>query len=122
MPVTDKNFTNKINECIKNSRYLILVCSAKSGQSNFVAREVEYFLETHDNDTTRVLLVFIDLVDENFLPEVLRNKGVLNRNFPIYKSVFEPDNEMNQYCFYHIVSFLLKVDFNSIYDRYLLYS
>ena len=69
-----------------------------------------------------VLPVFIDVVNERLLPEVLRDKGVLERNCPVYKSSFEPKSEINQYCFYHIVSFLLKVDFNSIYDRYHIYS
>ena len=122
LPVTDKDFTKKIKESIANSRYLILLCSSKSIQSKYVQKEVEYFLSTHDNDTDKILPVFIDTVNEDLLPEVLRDKNVLNRNCPIYKSALEPQNEINQYCFYHIVSFLLKVDFNSIYDRYLLYS
>lgn len=122
LPVTDKDFTYRINECIKNSRYLVVVCSAKSAQSQFVEREVEYFLSTHNNDTDKILPVFIDSVDENHLPLALRNKDILNRNCPIYKSALGERNEINLYCFYHIVSFLLKVEFNKIYDRYLLYS
>ena len=57
LPVTDKDFTYRINECIKNSRYLVVVCSAKSAQSQFVEREVEYFLSTHNNDTDKILPV-----------------------------------------------------------------
>lgn len=122
LPVTDKEFANKINESIMDSRYMIIICSSKSAQSEFVSREVEYFLSTHNNDTGMVLPVFIDVVNERLLPEVLRDKGVLERNCPVYKSSFEPKSEINQYCFYHIVSFLLKVDFNNIYDRYHIYS
>lgn len=122
LPVTDKDFTKKIKESIANSRYLILLCSSKSVHSKYVEEEVEYFLSTHNNDTDKILPVFIDSVNENHMPPVLRNKGILNRNCPIYKSALEAKNEINQYCFYHIASFLLKVDFNSIYDRYLLYS
>ena len=122
LPVTDEDFADKINESIKNSRYLIVVCSAKSCTSEFVDKEVETFLSTHDSDVDSVLPVFIDSVSEEYMPESLRNKGILSRNCPVYKSSIEAKNEINLYCFYHIVSFLLKVDFNSIYDRYLFYS
>ena len=107
LPVTTRNFTNKINESLNNSRYLIVVCSEKSTESEFIDKEVEYFLSTHNNDTNKILPVFIDNVDEAFLPKILRDKDILNRNCPIYKSILEQNNEINQYCFYHIVSFLL---------------
>lgn len=122
LSITDKYFEDRIKECIKNSRYLILICSSKSAESEFVNREVECFLATHNNDTGLILPVFIDSVEEEFLPKAIRNTEILNRNCPIYKPMFEPKNEMNSYCFYHIVSFLLKVDFKKIYDRYQIYS
>lgn len=122
LPVTEEKFEDKIKEAIKNSRYLILVCSDMSAESVYVNSEVEYFLQTHNNEADKILPVFIDTVDEKNLPEVLRNKNILNRNCPIYKSSLETDNEVNLYCFYHIVAFLLKVDFNIIYDRYVAYA
>lgn len=122
LPVTEEKFEDKIKEAIKKSRYLILVCSDMSAESVYVNSEVEYFLQTHNNEVDKILPVFIDTVDEKNLPEVLRNKNILNRNCPIYKSSLETDNEVNLYCFYHIVAFLLKVDFNIIYDRYVAYA
>lgn len=122
LPVTEEKFEDKIKEAIRNSRYLILVCSDMSAESVYVNSEVEYFLQTHNNEADKILPVFIDTVDEKNLPEVLRNKNILNRNCPIYKSSLETDNEVNLYCFYHIVAFLLKVDFNIIYDRYVAYA
>lgn len=122
LPVTEEKFEDKIKEAIKNSRYLILVCSDMSAESVYVNSEVEYFLQTHNNEVDKILPVFIDTVYEKNLPEVLRNKNILNRNCPIYKSSLETDNEVNLYCFYHIVAFLLKVDFNIIYDRYVAYA
>lgn len=122
LPVTEEKFEDKIKEAIKNSRYLILVCSDMSAESVYVNSEVEYFLQTHNNEVDKILPVFIDTVDEKNLPEVLRNKNILNRNCPIYKSSLETNNEVNLYCFYHIVAFLLKVDFNIIYDRYVAYA
>ena len=33
LSITDKYFEDRIKECIKNSRYLILICSSKSSES-----------------------------------------------------------------------------------------
>lgn len=121
LPVTDNSFTDEIREAIKNSRYLILVGSKLSAQSVYVNMEVSYFLETHDGDTSRILPVFIDSVEDG-LPEVLRSSDLLSRHCPIYSSAEDAKNEINLYCFYHIVAFLLKVDFKIIYDRYKAYA
>ena len=81
LPVTEEKFEDKIKEAIKNSRYLSLVCSDMSAESVYVNSEVEYFLQTHNNEVDKILPVFIDTVNEKNLPEVLRNKNILNRNF-----------------------------------------
>lgn len=122
LSVTNDSFSNEIKHAIKSARYLILICSGRAALSTYVAKEVEYFLETHGNDTSLILPIFIDSVDESYLPTALRGKGILERNCPIYKSFLDARNEINLYCFYHIVAFLLKVDFNKIYDRYGIYS
>lgn len=122
LSVTNDSFSDEIKQAIQSARYLILVCSSRSAQSAYVEREVEYFLETHKNDTSLILPIFIDSVDESCVPTALRGKGILERNCPVYKSYLDARNEINLYCFYHIVAFLLKVDFNKIYDRYGIYS
>lgn len=121
LPVNENEFTADIKKAIEDSRYLIVVCSKLSAQSIYVNREVEYFLETHNNDYDKILPVFIDTV-ENGLPEAIRNVNILSRHCPIYNSFLEPKNEINLYCFYHVVAYLLKVDFRSIYDRYKRYA
>ena len=121
LPVTDQSFTEEIREAIKNSRYLVVVASKMSAKSEYVNMEVEYFLETHDGDTSRILPVFIDSVEDG-LPPVLRNSDMLSRHCPVYASSQDAKNEINLYCFYHIVAFLLKVEFRVIYDRYKVYA
>ena len=120
LPVNDINFTEDIKTAIKKSRYLLLICSFNSVKSQYVNKEVEYFLETHDNDTSKILPIFIDSV-ECGLPKCISDLDLLNRNCPIYNTSLEAINEINLYCFYHIVSFLLKVDFNLLYNRYHVY-
>ena len=121
LPVTDQSFTEEIREAIKNSRYLVVVASKMSAKSEYVNMEVEYFLETHEGDTSRILPVFIDSVEDG-LPPVLRNSDMLSRHCPVYASSQDAKNEINLYCFYHIVAFLLKVEFRVIYDRYKAYA
>ncbi len=87
----------------------------------YVNNEVLYFLETHDGDKNKILPVFIDTVEKG-LPQALLSNEILTRHCPIYHSLSESKSEVNQYCFYHIVTSLLKVDFRKIYDRYKQYS
>ena len=122
LSVTNEPFSDEIKQAIESARYFILVCSSRSSQSTYVEQEVKYFLETHGDDTDLLLPIFIDTVDDSCLPQSLKNKGILERNCPVYKSYLDARNEINLYCFYHIVAFLLKVDFNKIYDRYGRYS
>lgn len=117
----DTDFSIDIQSAIERSRYLIVVCSKKSALSEYVNREVSYFLKTHNNDASLILPVFIDTVEDG-LPMIIRNKNMLSRHCPVYNTLTDAKNEVNLYCFYHIVSFLLKVDFNVIYDRYKNYS
>lgn len=119
--VTEDNFTNDIKYAIERSRYLLIICSKAAAKSNWVNLEVSYFLKTHNNDTSKILPIFIDTV-ENGLPAIINNSKILSRHCPVYNSLTESNNEVNIYCFYHIVSFLLKVDFQKIYDRYRLYT
>lgn len=121
LPVNENNFSDEIKEALENSRYLIVVCSKLAAQSKYVNNEVLYFLQTHDNDLSKILPVFIDSIEEG-LPESLNNTDILRRHCPIYNSFLDATNEINLYCFYYVVAFLLKVDFRSIYDRYKRYS
>lgn len=117
--VTD--FSEDIKESIEASRYLIVVCSKRAASSEYINNEVSYFLQTHGNDTSKILPVFIDTVEDG-LPMIIRNTNMLSRHCPVYNTLTDSKDEINLYCFYHIVSFLLKVDFNIIYDRYRSYS
>lgn len=119
--VSEECFTEEIKEAIKNSRYLLLICSNASATSEYVNQEVAYFLETHDNDSGKILPIFIDKVD-NSLPQKLQDTDILSRHCPIYNTFLDQRNEINLYCFYHIVAFLLKADFRDIYDRYKQYA
>lgn len=119
--VSDTDFSDDIKKAIEESRYLIVVCSKRAAVSTYINDEVEYFLQTHNNDLSCIIPVFIDTVEDG-LPMAIRGANMLSRHCPVYNSLTDAKDEVNLYCFYHIVSFLLKVDFNIIYDRYKSYS
>lgn len=121
LPAKESDFSDDIKEALENSRYLIVVCSKRAAKSAYINNEVLYFLETHNEDSNKILPVFIDTVD-NGLPSALSYNEILIRHCPIYNSFLDAKNEINLYCFYHIVAFLLKIDFRVIYDRYKRYS
>lgn len=121
LSVKETDFSSDIKSALEHSRYLIVVCSRLAAKSDYVNKEVLYFLKTHNEDTSKILPVFIDTVEDG-LPPALQANEILTRHCPIYNSFLDAKNEINLYCFYHIVAFLLKVDFRTIYDRYKQYS
>lgn len=121
LPVKSTSFINDLELAIENSEYLLLICSKDSVCSEFVNLEVECFLRTHNNDVSKILPIFVDNVNCG-LPNSLKAVNLLNRNCPIYNTNLDSKAEINLYCFYHIVSFLLKVDFELIYNRYIRYN
>ena len=117
LSVTAQRFTDEIKEQLRDSRYLIVICSKNSVKSEYVQKEVSYFLDTHNRQTELILPVFIDQI-EGCLPSVLSDFEILKRNCPIYNSQLDEKSEANLYCFYHVTAFLLKVDFTKLYNRY----
>lgn len=116
------SFSDDIKNALSGAKYLIVICSQETALSKYVNMEVNYFLETHNHDCTNIIPVFIDKVDAKYLPQALVDSDILSRHCPIYNTFLSNNNEINQYCFYHIVSYLLNVDFKSIYSRYRTYA
>lgn len=111
-------FNENIKVHLERSRYLVLICSVNSAKSEYVEKEVAYFLATHDNDYDLIIPFFIDDVRPDRIPPCIKNTPVMNRHFPIYNTTLSEGSEVNNYCLFQIISFLLKVDFSVIYNRY----
>ena len=111
-------FNENIKVHLERSRYLVLICSVNSAKSEYVEKEVGYFLATHDNDYDLIIPFFIDDVTQDSIPPCIKDTPVMNRHFPIYNTTLSEGSEANNYCLFQIISFLLKVDFSVIYNRY----
>lgn len=113
----DRNFTDEIKDNLKYSRYLIVLCSEHSAKSPFVQTEIDYFLNTHNHDASLIVAVYIDKIFSGMHPVI--DEIVATRNCPIYVTgKGEAGHTGRKYCFYHLLEFLLKVDFDKLYNRY----
>lgn len=66
------NLSDDIYRALDNSQYLIVICSRAMTQSPWVTREVQYFLEHHDQDN--VFTVLVDGEPGEVFPKVLLQK------------------------------------------------
>ncbi len=120
LSVTASEFSTELQNNLRNSKYLIVICSKSSASSNFVKKEIDYFLETHDNNADFIIAVYVDNIFSGMHPVI--DNIVTSRNCPIYVTgKSEADTIGRQYCFYHLLEFLLKVDFHLLYNRYEVY-
>lgn len=119
--VEERPFTDRIRDGLENASFLIVLCSKNSAQSDFVDKEIRYFLKVHDNNYSRIVPLFIDEVDGS-IPPALASTSIMERHFPIFNSRLGKDSEANNYCFYQIISYILNIDFSTIYNRYEIYA
>lgn len=115
--VEERPFTENLQLAIENSAFLIVICSRHSAVSPFVNLEITHFLKTHDNNLSRIVPLFIDEVDGS-IPDSFIGTTIMERHFPIYNSGLTQNSEANRYCFLQIVSYILKINFSEIYNRY----
>lgn len=117
LPVNTSGFSKDIQENLRNSKYLIVICSEKSASSEYVKKEVDFFLNTHENNEDLIVAVYVDKIFSGMHPVI--DKIVATRNCPIYVTGRgEAGHVGRKYCFYHLLEFLLKVDFDKLYNRY----
>lgn len=75
LPITS-NLNEDIADALANSDYLIVICSPRTGESMWVQREIETFLQTHDH--SRVLTVLAEGEPEDVIPPILLSKTVVD--------------------------------------------
>jgi hypothetical protein len=115
--VEERPFSEDLKRALEDSYFLIVLCSRHSAVSSFVNKEIKYFAETHDNNMSRIVPLFLDEVD-GCIPEAFNGTSIMQRHFPIYNSHLANSSEANNYCFYQIISYILKLDFSEVYNRY----
>ena len=74
LPVTS-SLTDEICRALADSRYLIVICSPEAAESEWVAREIRLFLETHGPED--VLTVLSKGEPQDVIPEALLTKKLI---------------------------------------------
>ncbi|MBO4449641.1 MAG: toll/interleukin-1 receptor domain-containing protein [Clostridiales bacterium] len=75
LPITS-NLTEDLEEALRASEYLIVICSFRTSESTWVKREIEKFLEFHDYNKQRILTVLVEGEPDEVIPEILRHDNI----------------------------------------------
>lgn len=114
-------FTEELRNNLISSKYLIVICTRSSAASEFVSNEIKVFYDSHGGDSSCIIPIIVDAIVPNFNPII--DEIIRTRNCPLYKTEKDATNKLaNKYCLYHILEFLLKVDFDKLFNRYLNYT
>lgn len=117
LSVQTRTFTDEIKERLESSRYLIVICSPSAAKSPFVKLEIDHFLQTHDGNADLIIPIYVDNIFSGMHPAI--DKISSSRNCPIYVTGKGDAGHLGRkYCFYHLLEFLLKVDFSILFNRY----
>ena len=75
LPISS-NLTEDIEAALKASEYLIVICSYRTSESDWVKREIDTFLELHDYNKQLILTVLVEGEPDEVIPEVLRHDNI----------------------------------------------
>ena len=75
LPISS-NLTEDLTQALKDSEFLIVICSYRTSESDWVRREIETFLELHDYNKQLVLTVLVEGEPDEVIPEVLRHDNI----------------------------------------------
>lgn len=69
---TNPNLKEELEEAIRSSKYLILICSSNTLKSQWVSHEVETFAKLRDKD--HILLLLVEGKSKDIIPELLTQR------------------------------------------------
>ena len=75
LPISS-NLTEDIEEALRVSEFLIVICSFRTSESDWVRREIETFLELHDYNKQLILTVLVEGEPDEVIPEILRHDNI----------------------------------------------
>ena len=75
LPISS-NLTEDIEEALRVSEFLIVICSFSTSESDWVKREIDTFLELHDYNKQLILTVLVEGEPDEVIPEILRHDNI----------------------------------------------
>ncbi|MBR5181701.1 MAG: TIR domain-containing protein [Clostridiales bacterium] len=77
LPISS-NLTEDLTEALRLSEFLIVICSYRTSESDWVKREIDTFLELHDYNKQLVLTVLVEGEPDEVIPEELRHDNIIH--------------------------------------------
>ncbi len=68
---TSSNLSAELKEALKNSKYLIVICSPAAKTAPSVLKEIKYFLQTHGNSKKNIITVLAKGEPKDAIPNIL---------------------------------------------------
>ena len=118
------NLSDNIQAALDSSEFLIVICTPETAKSEWVLREISYFLQTHDRD--HVLAVLADgLPSESFPPQLTEVRSpdgdLLQKIEPLAANIVA-DSEMKRKALFQteslrILASLIGCPFDALFRR-----
>lgn len=115
LPVTD-DLGDVLHTALRESSYLIVICSPDTAESLWVKREIEYFIETHDR--SHVLTVLADGDPDQVIPEILLMKDENGKEKELVASDYRKSAHNNRHNELHrLAAALLGCNYSELVNR-----
>lgn len=113
----------QIREALKNSRYLIVLCSGDTPSSPWVEKEIAEFLDLHQQDQSRILTVLTGGDEKRSFPEKLKGRELQG---PLAadargKDLREVKGKLRGDALLKVAAPMLRTDFDTLKQRHKVY-
>lgn len=119
---TSTSLQQILHEELEKSKYLIVVCSPHSAQSDWVGKEIEDFIEIGKKE--RIILFIIDGTPYSNHPETECCHSIIKKHFPeiFGADIHEKGNEnafiKREKAFIRVIAGMLNLSFDSLWNRH----
>lgn len=118
----DISLQHILREELENSKYLIVICSPHSAQSNWVGKEINEFIMT--GKRSQIILLIVDGIPYSDNPATECYHTVIKQNFPeiLGADIHEQGNEFaftkREKAFIRVIAGMLGLSFDVLWNRY----
>lgn len=131
LSVLNESFVQDIFNAIESSKYLIVICSQNSAQSQFVNTEIDDFIKTHENPLKHIIPIIVDWeVNINNAPDMVI-PGTLMKHWDYFKkrNIIKINQDYGdvkimtkERAFFQVIGYMLDVEWYLLFDKFKFYS
>ncbi len=113
------NLSETITEALLNTDYLIVICSPKTSESEWVLKEINFFLEHHSRD--HIFTVIVDGEPSDVVPDILQYDENGNNTEPLSCDYRMNKKIANKVELPRLVSAIIGCSYNELMNRQRVY-